>query len=52
VDDNSEDSEVQFRPSTENETDLRQRRRSSASNRSGSRQRGGIRKVARDFWTE
>lgn len=53
MDNISEQSEIQFRPATENETEVRQRRRrSSASNRSGTRRNGGIVRIARDFWAE
>ncbi|CAF3386755.1 unnamed protein product [Rotaria sp. Silwood1] len=44
---------VEFRPTTENETDLRQRpRRSASSNRSPSRRNGGLGQIARDFWAD
>ncbi|CAF3479726.1 unnamed protein product, partial [Rotaria sp. Silwood2] len=44
---------VDFLPTTENETDLRQRhRRSNSSNRSPSRRNRGIQQMARDFWAD
>jgi len=52
VDDNIEQTEIEFRPTTEDETDLRQRRRSSSSNRPVTRRNGGIRRIARDFWAD
>jgi hypothetical protein len=53
VDDYNEQPQIEFRPTIENETDVRQRRRrSSLSNRPVTRRNGGIRRIAQDFWNE
>ncbi len=51
-DDNNEQVQIEFLPTTENETELRQRRRSSLSNRSATHQNRGIGRIVRDFWAE
>jgi len=53
-DDDNEQSQVEFRPTIEDETDLRQRhrRRSSLPNRPVTRGNPNIRQIARDFWNE
>jgi hypothetical protein len=55
VDVDGEERDIEFLPTTENETNVRQRHRSrsSLSNRAaGARNRGGIGRIVRDFWAE
>jgi len=52
VDDYNEQSQIEVRPTIENEIHVRQRRRSSLSNRPVTRRNKGIRRIARDFWDE